>query len=284
MERSFLPVPDPVAFKVFGLDIRWYGIMVVLGMICAVLLSQRRAPKYGIDPERVLDVVLWAIPLGVVGARAYYVIFEWSRYKDDFMQVFNMRAGGLAIHGGLIVGILTAFIITRRWGQTIWRWMDIFSPGIALGQAIGRWGNYFNSEAHGGPTTLPWAIYADGELVHPTFLYESLWCLLLCLFLLWFDAKGKKKFEGQIFLLYGILYSVERFFVEALRTDSLYIGPLRQAQMISIGVIAAALIAWYFLSRRPMPDYAAEASAVTAGDTDDTGDTDKTEKENEQNE
>ena len=255
MRQPFLPVPDPVAFSVFGLEIRWYAILIVFGMICAVLLSQKRSPRYGIDPEKVLDLVLWAIPMGVVGARLYYVIFEWDMYKDDLLQIFNMRAGGLAIHGGLILGIFTAYIITKRWGQSIWVWLDIIVPGIALAQAIGRWGNYFNSEAHGGPTDLPWAIYADGEFVHPTFLYESIWCLAICLFLLWYDRKGRRRFDGQLFLMYAILYSVERFAVEQLRTDSLYIGPLKQAQMISLAIIAGSLLLWALLSKRPMQHY-----------------------------
>ena len=126
--------------------------------------------------------------------------------------------------------------------------LDLIFPEVALGQAIGRWGNFFNSEAHGGPTDLPWAIEVDGEMVHPTFLYESIWCLLLFIFLIWFSKRTS--FKGQIVCLYGMLYSVERFFVEGLRTDSLMIGPLRQAQVISIAIFTVSLAAYIMLSHR----------------------------------
>ena len=138
----------------------------------------------------------------------------------------------------------------RHWKQSALKWLDLAGPSIALGQALGRWGNYFNSEAHGTPTTLPWAILADGELVHPTFLYESIWCLLLCIGLCIFEKKRKKSFDGQIIMLYAILYSVERFFVEGLRTDSLWIGSLRQAQVISVCIIVLCIIGYIFLKKR----------------------------------
>ncbi len=238
---SFLPVPDPVAFSMFGLEIRWYAICVVLGMVLGVSLAYKLAPRKGIDPEHILDVSLWALPLGVLGARAYYVLFTWDYYSAHPDQILNIRGGGLAIHGGLIVGITTAILLVKHWKGNFWDYLDVLMPGIALGQAIGRWGNYFNSEAHGTATDLPWAIYADGELVHPTFLYESIWCLLLCIFLVWFDKHGKGNFRGRNVALYMILYSVERFFVEGLRTDSLMIGSLRQAQVISIAIAAAGI-------------------------------------------
>ena len=248
---SFLPVPNPIAFKIFGLEIRWYAICIVLGIIAAVILCMKRTPIYGIEPEdRVLDMVLWVIPIGVVGARLYYCLFEWDSYKDDPISILYIHQGGLAIHGGLIFGLITAAIIAKKWGHGILKWMDLIAPGIAIGQAIGRWGNYFNSEAHGTPTTLPWAIEVNGELVHPTFLYESIWCLLLCIFLCVFEKKRKKAFDGQIICLYVILYSVERYFVEGLRTDSLWIGPFRQAQVFSICAFVLGIVCCFVLRSR----------------------------------
>ena len=249
--RAFLSTPDPVAFRVFGLEIRWYAVCIVIGMILAVILMMKRTPLYGISPaDKVLDYVLWVIPIGVIGARIYYCIFEWERYKSNPISILYIHQGGLAIHGGLILGIATAIILVRHWKHSPLAWLDLTAPGIAIGQAVGRWGNYFNSEAHGTETTLPWAIEVGGKLVHPTFLYESIWCLLLCIGLCIFEKKRKKRFNGQIILLYAIIYSIERFFVEGLRTDSLWIGSLRQAQVISVCIIVCCGAAYILLKKR----------------------------------
>ena len=247
---GFLPVPNPVAFTIFGFDIMWYGVIIVIGMILSVLLGCKRAQRYKLDPDRLIDFALYGIIAGVIGARLYYVVFEWGYYSQYPSEILNIRNGGLAIHGGLIFGVGIAIILGRIWKEDMVKWFDIIAPCVALGQAVGRWGNYFNSEAHGIETTLPWAIYADGKLVHPTFLYESIWCFLLCIFLVWFDRSGKKAFDGQISVLYLVLYSVERFFVEGLRTDSLWIGRFRQAQLISIGLILFALVLTIIWSKR----------------------------------
>jgi phosphatidylglycerol:prolipoprotein diacylglycerol transferase len=251
----FLPVPDRVAFTIpenipliGGLDIMWYGIMLTLGIVAAFLVVYKKAPSRCIDPEKTLDYALWIVPFGVVGARLYYVIFEWENYKDDLRSILNIREGGLAIHGALIAGITVGIICLIKWKQKILDWVDLTFMGVVIGQAIGRWGNYFNSEAHGTATDLPWAIYCDGEFVHPTFLYESIWCFLLFLFLLWFDKK-KAKYRGQITCLYWILYSVERFFVEGLRTDSLWIGSFRQAQVISVVSIVLGIIGLILINK-----------------------------------
>ena len=214
--------PNPVAFTVFGIDIRWYAIIICTGMILASLIIYRRAPKYGIDSENILDVLLCSIPAGIVGARVWYVVCN-LHYYDSFLEMINIRSGGLAIHGGLIFGLTTAAIVCKVKKINIPDVLDLAVPCIALGQAIGRWGNYFNSEAYGSPTDLPWAITIDGVKVHPTFLYESLWCLMLFFLLSW--ILGRRKFKGQIVCLYAALYSLERFFVEQLRTDSLLTGP-----------------------------------------------------------
>lgn len=243
-----MPVPNPVAFTIFGIDVMWYGVLISLGMVLAVLITYKRAPLHDIKSDHVLDFVLICIPLGIIGARLYYVIFNWSYYAGDFMRIINIRSGGLAIHGGLIFGLGAAVILCLVWKYRPLNVLDLAIPSVALAQSIGRWGNYFNSEAHGGPTDLPWAVMIDGVPCHPTFLYESIWCLLLFIFLLWMD--NHRKFEGQIILLYGMLYSVERFFVEALRTDSLMIGPFKQAQVLSLTVIIVCAAAYVILNRK----------------------------------
>lgn len=268
-----MPVPDPVAITIFGIDIMWYAIFVCLGMVLATVMCCLRAPIYGLDSDTILNFLVICIPAAIIGARLYYVLFHFDWYASDPLSILNLRAGGLAIHGGLIAGLVAAAIICKVKGIRISTILDLIAPSIALGQSIGRWGNYFNSEAHGGPTDLPWAIIADGQAVHPTFLYESIWCFLLVLFLLWFDRRRRAKgyhqalagaagssgaaggsgfgFPGQVFLLYAILYSIERFFVEGLRTDSLMLGPFKQAQVISLTAIAVMAVAYLILSRRP---------------------------------
>lgn len=244
-----MPVPNPIAFTFAGIDVRWYGILIALGAALATAILCKRAPRHGLTADRIMDFVLICIPVGIIGSRIYYVLFNWSLYQGDFIRIINLRLGGLAIHGGLIFGISTALILCYRWKVRPLNLMDLAAPGIALAQAIGRWGNYFNSEAHGGPTDLPWAVWIDGQSYHPTFLYESIWCFLLFLLLSYLDKKQwPGKFEGQIFFLYGILYSVERFFVEALRTDSLMIGPLKQAQVLSLCIIILFVAAYFIRS------------------------------------
>lgn len=218
----FDTVPNPVAFTIFGLTVRWYAICICAGMILSAGIALHRAPKRGIQQEDLMDGILWTVPLGVVGARLWYVWFNRA-YYDSFFDVINLRAGGLAIHGGLLFGMITACLVCRRKHMPVLKVLDLTLPCVALAQAIGRWGNYFNSEAHGTPTRLPWGILVDGVHVHPTFLYESLWCLFLFFFLSWKECRPH--FEGKILCLYAILYSLERLLVEQLRTDSLLLGP-----------------------------------------------------------
>ena len=242
--------PDPIAFTIFGIDIRWYGILIACGMLTAVLISCRRAPGHGITDDDVLDIALWMLPIGVIGARVYYVLFNLDFYKT-FSSMLDIRSGGLAIHGGLIFGGLTVWAVCRHKGIHTLNVLDLFIPSVALAQAIGRWGNFFNGEAHGGPTDLPWGILVDGVKVHPTFLYESIWCVILFFALSYFD-KNRRSARGQTFALYLVFYSLERFFVEALRTDSLMIGPFKQAQVISLCAMAAGA-ALYLYSSRNLP-------------------------------
>ncbi|MCI6012318.1 MAG: prolipoprotein diacylglyceryl transferase [Firmicutes bacterium] len=240
--------PDRVAFSVFGLDIMWYGLLIGLGFFLATLICYFRAKEHDIKPDFILDLVIFMVPSAIIGARAYYVIFSWEDYAGDWAKILDTRNGGLAIHGGLIACFLVAYFVCRHHKVNFLNAADLVAPTIALAQSIGRWGNFFNEEAHGGPTDLPWAQIIDGVGYHPTFLYESIWCFLLFWFLLWMDRKHRK-FNGQIVCLYGILYSIERFFVEGLRTDSLMIGPLRQAQVISICLIAGLSVFYYILMK-----------------------------------
>ncbi len=236
---------DPVAFTVFGQEIRWYGILIAIGVAIGGYLAIKDAKRYDdIGEDMFTDFLLWVIPLSIVGARIYYVIFRWDYYSQHLDEIIKIRNGGLAIHGGILMAMLVAFIFARIKKVDFWDLADIAAPGLILGQAIGRWGNYANGEAHGGPTDLPWAITVDGVKVHPTFLYESLWNFAVFLFL-YFYLRKRKKFSGQIFLTYLMLYSFARFFIEGLRTDSLMIGPLRQAQVISIVLIVVAGAIYY---------------------------------------
>ncbi|MCF0140572.1 MAG: prolipoprotein diacylglyceryl transferase [Mogibacterium sp.] len=239
--------PGSVAFTIFGIDIMWYGILIASGMILAIIISYVRAPRFGIEPDYILDMAIWTLPIGIVGARLYYVIFNYSLYQGDFLSILNTRNGGLAIHGGIIAGAITVIVICRIKKISCLNVGDLVLPSVALAQAIGRWGNFFNEEAFGAPTDLPWAIIINGQKVHPTFLYESLWCLML-FFLLSYIGKHRQ-FTGQVVCLYGILYSFERFFVEWLRTDSLMIGPFKQAQVLSLIAIIICAILYMYLKK-----------------------------------
>ena len=238
---------DPIAFTVFGIDVAWYGILISMGVLIGTLIAMKEARKLGLDEEILLDFLILEVPLSLIGARVYYVIFEWDMYKNNPMEVFNVRNGGLAIHGAIITAIVVAIIFTKVKKINFWTIADICGPSLILGQSIGRWGNYINKEAHGGPTDLPWGIMIEGVKVHPTFLYESIWNFLVFLFLLWY-ARNKQKIKGEVFLLYLGLYSFIRLFVEGLRTDSLMIGDIKVAQLMSlIGMIIPLII---FIRRR----------------------------------
>lgn len=231
---------DPVAFSIFGMEVRWYGIIIALAVVVGTLLALREAKRRGLPEDTLLDFLLFAIPGAIIGARAYYVIFSWDYYKNNPGEVLNIRGGGLAIHGAVIAGIIIAIIFCRVKKLSFWTIGDIVAPSLILGQAIGRWGNFANQEAHGGPTDLPWGIIVDGVKVHPTFLYESIWNFLVFLFLMWY--KKRAKVEGEVFLLYIILYSLARGLIEGLRTDSLMWGNFRVAQLISLATIIIGIV------------------------------------------
>lgn len=239
---------DPIAFSVFGIDVRWYGILISTGIILGVFLALKEAKRVGINEDKLLDLFLIAIPCAIVGARAYYVIFSWDYYKGDIFEIINIRGGGLAIHGALIGALLTGYIYCKIKKLDFLKIIDIVAPSLALGQSIGRWGNFINKEAYGRVTNLPWAITVDGLKVHPTFLYESLWNFGLFLFLL--NFRKNKKYDGNVFVWYIIIYSIGRFFIEGLRTDSLMFGPIRMAQFISIIFIFFGILLNLYLKKK----------------------------------
>ena len=239
---------NPVAFEIFGLSIRWYGILLSTGIMVGIWLAYNEAKRLGKNPEYIIDLSLWCVPASVIGARIYYVLLEWDNYDGDIMRMINIREGGLAIHGALIAAVLAGYIFTKVKKISFWETADIVAPSIIIGQAIGRWGNFVNGEAHGGPTNLPWGIMVDGMKVHPTFLYESLWNLGVFLILIYY--RKKKKADGEIFLLYGILYSLGRFWIEGMRTDSLMFMGMRAAQLLSVAVIVVFSIILYIIRHR----------------------------------
>lgn len=234
---------NPVAFSIFGLEVRWYGLLIAIAVLIGTAIATKEAGKKGIKEETMIDFGIFAIPVAIIFARLYYVVFSWDYYGQNPGQILNLRGGGLAIHGVIIGGVLAAIIFTKIKKLEFWTLADVVAPSLILGQAIGRWGNYANQEAHGGPTDLPWGIIIDGAKVHPTFLYESIWNLLVFFFLIWYKKKSKVK--GEIFLLYIILYSVARLFIEGLRTDSLMFGEIKVAQLISVLIIVIGGILLY---------------------------------------
>ena len=228
-----------------GNGIYWYGILIALGMLLALWWCMRQRTKYGIRDDDLIDGLLWGIPSAIVGARLYYVLFYLSEFKDheghfSWSKAIAIWDGGLAIYGGVIAVVIVAIILCRSRHIKLGAMMDLVVMGLLIGQAIGRWGNFVNGEAHGGPTTLPWGMTIDGQsMVHPTFLYESLWNLAGFV-LLHFYSK-KRRFKGEIALLYAAWYGAGRAWIEGLRTDSLYIGSVRVSQLLAIISCIAAV-------------------------------------------
>ena len=235
---------NSTAFSIFGLEVKWYAILITLALIIGSHFAGKIAEKEGFEEDHLLNMLIFAVPCAIIGARAYYVIFNMSEYHS-LKEVLNVRAGGLAFHGGFIGAFLCGGFFVKRYKINFFKLADIISPFISLGQAIGRWGNYINGEAHGGVTNLPWAITVNGLKVHPTFFYESFWDF--CLFILLYRLLCKKKFDGQIFSIYLIGYSVGRFWIEGLRTDSLMIGNFRIAQLVSIALCFVGAFIFYKL-------------------------------------
>ncbi len=238
-----------VAFSIFGIDIAWYGVIITSAIVIATLLTIKIAEKRGYSSDDIIDIALWAIPMAIVGARLYYVAFNLDYYLADPIRILMVRSGGLAIHGGVLGGVFGGYICCRIKKLHAADLLDIVSMPLILAQAIGRWGNYTNGEAHGGPTDLPWAIEVGGEMVHPTFLYESMWNLL-CFGILILLYRRRKNY-GEVFVGYMALYSFGRFFIEGLRTDSLMFFGLRTAQVVSVALMLFSAVALYFIKKNP---------------------------------
>ena len=233
------------SFHVFGFEVAFYGCTMALGILFGYLLAEKEAKRTGQNPDNYMDMILYAVFFALVGARLYYVIFKWDYYGQNLMQIFNVRQGGLAIYGGIIGAFATVYVFTKKRKLSFTQMLDTACPGLALGQVIGRWGNFFNREAFGDYTDglfamqLPVSAVRSGEItekmwehmevidgiqfiqVHPTFLYEGLWNLGVIIFLTIY--RDKKKFSGELVLWYLVLYGVGRFWIEALRTDQLLI-------------------------------------------------------------
>ncbi|HHX70610.1 MAG: prolipoprotein diacylglyceryl transferase [Miniphocaeibacter sp.] len=240
---------NPVAFEIFGIEIMWYAILISIGFVLGIVVATKLAKFNNIDPDLVVDILLFAIPAAIVGARLYYVAFEWDYYKDNLIDIVNLRLGGLAIYGGLIGAFIVGAIYLKKKKLSFFKVVDIFMPAIALGQSIGRWGNFINQEAYGRVTNLPWGIIINGEKVHPTFLYESIGDFIIFI-ILYRICKGNKKFDGQVFSLYLILYGILRFFVEGLRIDSLYIFNFRVSQILSLILVVVGVLIYIRKSKK----------------------------------
>lgn len=272
-----------VAFELFGKDVYWYGVIIACGFLLATFYCYRKAAYFGVDGEKLTDMLFFAVPLSILGARAYYVIFYPSQFQNadgalDWGRVIAIWDGGLAIYGGVIMAVVTVAVYCKVRHQSFWNYVDVGCYGLLIGQAVGRWGNFINVEAYGGLTTLPWRMCSpsianelmgkgllesadvyqsilDGTVgVHPTFLYESLWNVLGFVLLVLLARKGRK-FDGQMFLCYVIWYGVGRAFIEGMRTDSLYFFStgLRTSQLLGILSAAVALVIMVIQFKRGKP-------------------------------
>jgi phosphatidylglycerol---prolipoprotein diacylglyceryl transferase len=262
--------PGPILWRIGPITIRWYGLLIASAVLIGVSLSQYLAKRRNVNPELLSDLSIWLVIGAIPAARLYYVLFQWPEYAQHPERIIAIWQGGIAIHGAILGGLGAALIFAKLKQISFWQLTDLVAPSLILGQAIGRWGNFFNSEAFGDPTNLPWKLYIpvdrrppdfiNNEYFHPTFLYESLWdlmvfALLITLFIR--SVKGKPRLKiGTLFLTYLPAYSLGRLWIEGLRTDSLMLGPLRMAQVVSLMGITLGLagLAWLYLAKRPLPD------------------------------
>lgn len=253
---------DRVLISIGPITIYWYSFLIFLSILIGLLIVKKEVVKTKFDKGFIFDLIFYLIPVAIVGARIYYVIFNYSVFKDNFIDVFKIWEGGLAIYGAVIAGILFTIYYCKKKKQSILLTLDILAPCLVLGQAIGRWGNYFNGEAHGVVTSLSYlkslhiplviikGMYINGNYYIPTFLFESIWCFIVFIILIIVRNKLKYKKEGIIVCLYFILYSLGRFFIEGLRTDSLYIFNFRVSQIVAIILIIIGIVGIVILEKK----------------------------------
>lgn len=243
---------NPIAISFGNIEIRWYAILILSGFLIGMYLIKKESLRKKLDTNIILDLCFYLVIVSILGARVYYVIFEFDQYKNNLIEIFKIWNGGLAIHGGIIAGIIFTYFYSKKHKINILQITDIIAPALILGQAIGRWGNFFNSEAHGIATSLAKleslhipnfiikGMNINGVYYHPTFLYESIWCFIGFIVLL-ILRRNKYLKVGSITGVYLMWYSIGRFFIEHLRTDSLMLGGFRVAQIISIILFAIGL-------------------------------------------
>ena len=254
---------NPVALQLGPISIRWYAICIVSGLILAVYLSMKEAPRKKIDPDDIIDFILIAFPLAIVGARLYYVIFEWGYYSQHLGEIFAIWNGGIAIYGGLLTGALVLYLFSRRRLIEPIDFLDIAAPSVMIAQSIGRWGNFFNQEAYGAavkslnylPSLIRDQMYIDGSYRQPTFLYESIWNLLGFLLILILRRKPQFLRQGEVTAFYLIWYGFGRMIIEGMRTDSLMFAGLRVSQWLSMILILVGLAIILYQRRKKAPYY-----------------------------
>ncbi|MBP3037908.1 prolipoprotein diacylglyceryl transferase [Bacillaceae bacterium Marseille-Q3522] len=251
MEET-IHVLNPIALELGPIRVYWYGVIIGVGIALALWLAMREGNRRGLPKELFPDLLLWAIPIAIISARIYYVIFQWDYYADNPVDIVKIWEGGIAIHGALIGAIITAYVFTKKRQIPFWKVLDIAAPSIILGQVIGRWGNFMNQEAYGEevsrqflenlflPDFIINQMYIEGAYHHPTFLYESVWNLIGFVILLLLRKVNLRR--GEIFLSYVIWYSIGRFYIEGMRTDSLMLDSLRMAQMVSIAAVVVSIV------------------------------------------
>lgn len=253
---------DRVFLQLGPITIYWYSVLIVTAILIGLYFAPREAEKRGLGKDYLIDMIFYLIPVAVIGCRLYYVIFNYSVFKDDFLSIFRVWEGGLAIYGGVIASVIFIYFYNKKHGKDFFLTLDILAPYLILGQAIGRWGNFLNKEAHGAITTLEHlkslhlpefiidGMYINGSYYIPTFLYESLWCLLGFILLMIIKKKDKYKHTGIILFSYLIWYGIGRFFIEGMRTDSLYLGIFRVSQIVSIIIILLGVIGTIYTFRK----------------------------------
>ena len=270
-----LTLNPPSYFLLFGRPIYFYGVLIGLGFLLAILFCAKRAKRFGLKEDDVYDVAIWLIPCSIIGARLYYVLFRLDYYLEHPGELFAIHNGGLAIYGGVIAGVISVVLVCRKKKIPVGAMLDNLCYGLLIGQIIGRWGNFMNREAFGAETTVFCRMgltAPDGTTiyVHPTFLYESLWNLGVLLFLLWFERTGRRRFDGHCVTLYFLLYGLGRFWIEGLRTDSLYLGStgIRVSQALSLVLVLSSAALLLYMRTRPFsPDhlYVNRVAAKEAG-------------------